>query len=56
MDYKELLIKYIGHIIDREGIDYTNQFDNSGNTVSVTEEEMTELEALAQEARKRFNS
>lgn len=56
MDYKELLIKYIGHIIDCEGIDYTTRFDNPGHTVEFTEEEKTELEHLAEEAEKRFQS
>lgn len=56
MDYKELLIKYIGHIVDCEGIDYTEyHFDNPGHTVTFTEEEKAELQRLAEEARLKFN-
>jgi hypothetical protein len=56
IDYKELLIKYIAHIIDCEGIDYTTKFDSPGHTVDLTDEEKAELENLAAEARTKYNS
>lgn len=54
INYKELLIKYIGHIIDCEGRDYTRKFDNPGHTVTLTDEEKVEIEQLAEEARRRY--
>lgn len=57
MDYKDLLIKYIAHIIDCEGIDYTDRnINGAGHSVTISEEEQAELEALAKEARKKYNS
>jgi hypothetical protein len=57
MDYKELLLKYIAHIIDCEGIDYTSRNINGpGHSVTLTEEEQEELEALALEARAKYKS
>jgi hypothetical protein len=56
-DYKELLLKYIAHIIDCEGIDYTNRYINGpGHSVTITEEEQNALEALAAEARAKYNA
>jgi hypothetical protein len=54
MDYKELLIKYIGHIIDCEGKDYTYIFHNPGHTVEFSDEEMAALVQLSEEAKNRF--
>lgn len=58
MDYRELLKKYIAHIIDNEGIDYTDEykFDNPGCTVAFSDQEKTELAILAEEVRQEFNS
>jgi hypothetical protein len=54
MDYKELLIKYIAHIIDNESIDYMDRYPD-GDTAKLTSEERAELEMLANEARARYN-
>jgi hypothetical protein len=42
IDYKELLIKYIKHVEECEGINF---LDTIGNTL--TEEELKELELLS---------
>lgn len=56
IDYNELLIKYIAHIIDQEGIDYTDRFNDVGHTVSLTDEEITEMEYLAKQARELYTN
>lgn len=56
IDYKELLIKYIGHIVDHEGTDYIDEykFDGPGCAVQFSEEEKAELKQLAVELKARF--
>jgi hypothetical protein len=57
MDYKDLLIKYIAHIIDNEGIDYTDRNINGPvSSVTISDQEQAELEALAKEAREKYKS
>ena len=56
MDYKELLIKYIIHVIDCESIDYLDRNINCcGNSVTISDEELAELQILAAEARAKYN-
>lgn len=54
MDYKELFIKYIAHIVYYEGMDYIYRFENADHNVKLTEEERSELERLAEEARNKY--
>lgn len=52
IDYEELLIKYMAHVIDNEGI----PFLNGGPTVpSLSPEERLILEEVEEKARKRYN-
>lgn len=55
MDYKELLTKYIAHIIYYEGMDYIHRLENPGHNIELTEVEKSELERLAKEARNKYN-
>lgn len=49
MDYRELLVKYLVHVIDYEGTDFLDA--GVGSTkVEFTEQELDELLILAKEA------
>jgi hypothetical protein len=48
MDYRNLLVRYLGHILDQEG---TTSIDTVGATIHFTPEEKTELRTLEREAR-----
>jgi len=51
MDYRKLLIKYIVHILDNEGISYIDWLNNDKGSAAVfTAEEIKELKALDKEA------
>lgn len=54
MDYRELLKKYITHVLDCEGWDYLDSVSTSPSTqytVAFTEEEINDLNLIAEEAR-----
>jgi len=48
IDHKELLKKYIGHVVDCEGVEFIHCGNNHSEVV-FTEEEWRELELLAKE-------
>ena len=48
MDYRSLLVRYLGHILDQEG---TTSIDTTGATIRFTVNEKVELMRLEQEAR-----
>lgn len=52
MEYKELLRKYMAHVLEREGCDYLDQIHWNRDSVTFTEEEIAELERVSAEARK----
>lgn len=52
MDYQQLLIKYMAHVLEREGIDYLEQTNTHRDSVAFTDAELAELERISQEARK----
>lgn len=52
LHYRELLIKYMAHIYDNEGIDYIDHESWIG--VNFTEQEKKELIQLSQEARDKY--
>jgi hypothetical protein len=57
LDYKELLKKYIAHIIDCEGMDYIERNINGpGHSVTISNKEQAELQKLAAEARHKYNT
>ena len=52
MDYKELLIKYINHVADNEGVTFIKEhWKNDG----FTDEQWAELVALDEQAWKQLN-
>lgn len=51
MDYKELLKKYMAHVIDCESISFLDQIGDCHTDVEFTEEEVQELGRLEQEIR-----
>ena len=52
MDYKELLIKYINHVADNEGVTFIKDTFKGD---SFTEEEWVELVTLDEQAWKQIN-
>lgn len=56
MDYRELLIKYIAHIVNQESIDYIDYINDGWHSdLPITEEEREQLKKLAKEASKYHN-
>lgn len=51
MDYRELLKKYMAHILEREGCDYLGQMGMNRDSVVFSDDEMEQLERLSEEAR-----
>ena len=51
MDYRELLLKYIQHVKDCEGVEFIIDGSTALSDVDFTPEEWAELEALALVAR-----
>lgn len=52
MDYKELLKKYMAHVVDCEGTTFVNRLNSGcGADVDFTEEEVLELERIEHEIR-----
>ena len=49
MDYRQLLIKYINHIGNMEGISYIERFEKDMKSVGITDEEIKELKILDEE-------
>lgn len=52
MDYRELLMKYIAHVGDCEGITYVHHIGQRSDSVKFTEDEKAELKRLDDESRK----
>lgn len=52
MDYRNLLLKYIGHVLDRESIDYIDQIGATSDGWKFTDEEVAVLECISEEVRK----
>jgi hypothetical protein len=48
MDYRNLLVRYLGHILDQEG---TTSIDTVGATIKFSIEEKSELKTLERDAR-----
>jgi hypothetical protein len=51
VDYRQLLIKYIAHVLECEGADFISIGDSPASTV-LTSDEKRELADLAKEAEK----
>lgn len=55
MDYRELLIKYMAHIIAIEGMDYMDYMGYDYSTISgLSKEDKIELRKLVQDAESRL--
>jgi hypothetical protein len=53
INYKELLIKYMGLVIDNEGISFIEYGCSNHAGIKFTEQEIKELENIDTEARRR---
>jgi len=49
MDYRELLKKYMRHVVQSEGIDFTDRLHEFSDSVQFNEEEAAELKAISEE-------
>jgi len=48
MDYRALLIKFLAHVTDCEGIDFTDRLNDYASDQKFTEYETSELQRLSQ--------